>query len=564
MEIHIDRERLAEVFLVEADESLQEMEEALIALEARPNDPELVQTIFRMAHTVKGGAGVLGYTGVAKFTHALEDLLERVRDKKLPVTSRLTDLLLQAVDVVRDLIAAAAGGDHALSAKHQAVLERIHSKSRRDPKGSGKDGGGGDSEAAVPDGAEQELSGAEAAGRPAQHEERRATDATTLRVGIDKLNRLLNVTSEILIGRGHVRSVIEKSVGQGGRELLEIHTQADHLHEELQELVMELRMVPLGPTFRQYIRTVRDLTAAHGKQARIVIEGENVEVDTAVIEHLRDPLTHMIRNAVDHGIERPAERKALGKDPTGLVTLRAYHRAGSVVVQVSDDGAGLNRNAIRERARRQGGFGETDNLSDRELLALVFEPGFTTTESVTELSGRGVGMDVVRRNIEALRGSVGLESRAGEGTTVTIQLPLTLAIIEGLSVGVMGETYVIPMDSVVECVDLPAGEQSNGSGQGVIHLRGEPLPYVRLRHLFRLEGAAPERENVVVIQHEGKLAGLAVDVLHGDAQAVIKPLEGTWKQSAGIAASTILGDGRVGLILDVPALMREVVAAEVV
>ncbi|HWU37949.1 MAG TPA: ATP-binding protein, partial [Candidatus Acidoferrum sp.] len=293
----------------------------------------------------------------------------------------------------------------------------------------------------------------------------------TLRVDLEKLDRILNLTGEIAIARGRLRQMLEERVGRAGEEVLEAHLEADRLYLELQELVMKARMVPVGPTFRQFVRTVRDMATATGKSVRLLIEGEDVEVDTRVIEHLRDPLTHMIRNAVDHGIEPPQVRQSQGKDPCGRVTLQAYHEAGSIVIRLADDGAGLDRDRIVERAKSQGIAAEPEKLTDAEICQIVFEPGFSTAESVTDLSGRGVGMDVVRRNVEALRGSVVIDGRQGEGTTITIRLPLTLAIIEGFGVGVGDETYVIPLEAVQECLELSA-EAKSQNGRGVINLRG--------------------------------------------------------------------------------------------
>jgi two-component system chemotaxis sensor kinase CheA len=270
----------------------------------------------------------------------------------------------------------------------------------------------------------------------------------------------------------------------------------------------------------------------------------------------------MIRNAVDHGIEPPHARKARGKDPCGRVTLRASHDAGSIVIQVADDGAGLDRKRIIERAMSLGIVAEPEKLPDAEIYGLIFEPGFSTAETVTDLSGRGVGMDVVRRNVDALRGSVAIDSRPGEGTTITIRLPLTLAIIEGFGVGVGDETYVIPLEAVLECVELPAQEQHQGNGHGVLYLRGRVLPYLRLRKLFALGDRAPSRENVVIVQHGDGQAGIAVDVLYGASQAVIKPLGELFEGLPGIAGSTILGNGRIALILDVPSLLRQAVGRQ--
>jgi len=333
----------------------------------------------------------------------------------------------------------------------------------------------------------------------------------------------------------------------------------DALFIELQEQIMKVRMVPIGPMFQRHIRTVRDIAQMMGKTARLQIEGGDVEVDTTVIEHLNDPLTHMIRNTMDHGIESPEKRKAAGKDPCGTVTLRAFHDAGNIVIQMEDDGAGLNRRRILEKARAKGLLTEAQNPSDDEVYRLIFEPGFSTADKVTDMSGRGVGMDVVRRNIESLRGTVALESREGQGIKFNMRLPLTMAIIEGFMVGVQEETCVIPLDAVVECLEMPAEQRENDREAGFINLRGEPLPYLRLRNVFQFEVKRSGRENIVIVQHAGGRAGLAVDLLYGESQAVIKPLGKLFHGLPGVSGSTILGNGRVALILDVPSLVREAV-----
>ena len=315
-------------------------------------------------------------------------------------------------------------------------------------------------------------------------------------------------------------------------------------------------MVPIGPSFHQHVRTVRDVGAAQGKQARLVVEGEDVEVDTAVVEWVRDPLTHMVRNALDHGIESPEARRTAGKDPVGRVVLRAFHEAGAMVIQVSDDGAGLDRERIARKAAALG-LADPARMTDDDVARVVFEPGFSTAEKVTELSGRGVGMDVVRRNVEALRGSVSIDSVEGRGTSVTIRVPLTLAIIQGFKVGVAGEVYILPLDAVVECIELPRDETAAGAPSGIVSLRGKPLPYLRLRRLFGIGGEPPARENVVVVRHGAHDAGIAVDALHGESSTVIKPLGTMFKGLPGVAGSSILGNGRVALILDVPGLLRE-------
>ena len=317
---------------------------------------------------------------------------------------------------------------------------------------------------------------------------------------------------------------------------------------------MRARMVPAGPFFRRYTRTIRDLAAAHGKNARLVIVGGDVEIDTSAVEMLRDPLAHMIRNAIDHGIEPSSQRVAAGKPAVGCVTLEARHEAGSIIMRVSDDGAGLDADAIAARAAALGL--DASRLTESEMWRLIFEPGFSTAAAVTDLSGRGIGMDVVRRAVDALRGTIGIATRAGQGTTFAIRLPLTLAMIDGFAVSVGEESYVVPVECVVECVELPAAERGDDP-TGVLLLRDEIVPFVRLRRLFALGGETPARENVLVVQHDGAKAGLAVDALHGAGQAVIKPLGRYFDQVPGIAGSSILGNGRVALVLDVPELLRQ-------
>jgi two-component system chemotaxis sensor kinase CheA len=367
---------------------------------------------------------------------------------------------------------------------------------------------------------------------------------------------MLDLSGEIAIARGRLGEMLEGGAASR-EELLEAHREADRLYLDLQELIMKARMVPIGPSFHQHVRTLRDGATAMGKQARLVVEGEEVEVDTAVVEWVRDPLTHMVRNAIDHGLETPDVRRARGKDPVGRIVLRAAHEAGAMVIEVSDDGAGLDRRRIAQKAAALGLVADAARMTDDDLARVLFEPGFSTADHVTEISGRGVGMDVVRRNVEALRGSVSIESEEGRGTRITIRVPLTLAIIQGFKVGIGDEIYILPLESVVECVELPAEATAESASCGVLSLRGKPLPFLRLRAHLGLAGAPPPRENVVVVQHGSLVAGLAVDALHGESSTVVKPLGSLFKGIPGVAGSSILGNGRVALILDVAGLLRE-------
>ena len=527
----IDMAAILPVFLAEAEENLAQMEDALLALEASPGDAEALNTVFRAAHTLKGNAANLGLAPVAEFAHEVEDVLDRLREGAIVLTAPLAGLLLRAVDALRVLVPAAVAGLDELPEADRALLERIADC-------AGGRGCGEDDEEGPP-----------AAAHPAAVEARRPT----LRVRVDSLDRALDLVGEIAIARGRLGQLLAD--GAPRETLAEAHEDADRLHQELQESVMCLRMVPLGPVFRPSLRTVRDLAFANGKLCRVVVEGEDVEVDTSVVEHLRDPLTHLVRNAVDHGIELPDTRRRAGKDPCGTVTLTARHEGGSIVVRMSDDGAGLDRARIAARARALDLASDPERLSDAELFRLILEPGFSTAETVTDLSGRGVGLDVVRRGVEALRGSLAIESRPGQGTAFTLRLPLTLALVEGFAFAAGGETFIVPLEAVVECMELPR-VRHEGVGEGVVSLRGAPLPYLRLRDALALPGVAPRRESMVVVRHESGNAGLVVDTLLGATQSVVKPLGTAFDSVSGFSGSTILGSGRVGLILDVPVLVR--------
>jgi two-component system chemotaxis sensor kinase CheA len=468
----------------------------------------------------------------------VESLLERVRARALRVDDVLVTLLLRSVDLLRASVAEAAAGR---SAPPEVVplRERLRLAAQGEPPEQGPAPAGPRSAAPA---------GPVAASA--------ASTARSLRVDISKLDRMLNLAGEIAISRGRLTDMLERRTSLTVDEILEEHRETDRLYLDLQDLIMQARMVPLGPTFQQHYRTVRDVAGAQRKQVRLVLEGEDVEVDTRVVEHIRDPLMHMIRNAADHGIEAPDERRAGGKDPCGRLTLRAFHEGALVVIQLEDDGRGLDRERIVRRAVERGLLAEGAPLADQDVYALIFEPGFSTAERVTEVSGRGVGMDVVRRNVDALRGSVSVESRPGRGATISLRLPLTLAIIQGFRVGVAGEVYILPLEAVSECVELPAGSERGRCG--VLNLRGRPLPFLRLRDQFGLGGDPPVRENVVVVQHAGAPVGLAVDALLGESQTVIKPLGRMFQGVRGVSGSAILGDGRVALILDVGGLLREV------
>lgn len=375
----------------------------------------------------------------------------------------------------------------------------------------------------------------------------------SIRVDAEKLDQLINLVGELVIaGAG------TSLTAQGGdtAAMLEAASTMNRLIEEVRDNALNLRMVQIGDTFNRFQRVVRDVAKQLGKDIHLVIDGAETELDKTVVEKIGDPLMHLVRNSMDHGIETAVVRTAAGKPAQGTLRLNAFHDAGSVVIEVSDDGGGLPREKILNKAVERGIVATGQSLSDREIYTLIFEPGFSTAEQVSDLSGRGVGMDVVRRNIEALRGAIEIDSIPGQGTTIRIRLPLTLAIIDGFLVGIGESSYVIPLDLMEECVELPPGQR----GANHINLRGQLLPFLRLRQLFELPAASLDtREQIVIVQFGQSRAGLVVDALHGEFQTVIKPLGAMFNDLSGISGSTILGSGEVALILDVPNLIHKVV-----
>ena len=555
----IDRDFLMKVFQEESRDNLASLEEALVALEERPADVELLKLIFRMVHTLKGSAAMIGLQDLADFAHTLEDVLDDLRKGKIAAHSDLITLLLQMVDVLRATVQDAVAGRAASTPERLALMRRIEEVAGR----AGQDAPAGAPVAAAGSPVAPAPDAAGRAAAPAPVEAGAGVDRRrTLRVGLDHLDRMLTLSGEIAIARLRVRQGLE-GLGKGAEALLETDRLTDGLFLDLQELILRVRMVPIGPIFRQHLRTVRDVAGSLGKTARLVIEGGDVEVDARVVEHLKDVLVHLVRNALDHGIETPEARRRAGKDPCGQVVLRARHEGSSIDIEMEDDGAGLNRERIVARARALGvGPADPGALSDAELFRLIFQPGFSTAEIVSDISGRGVGLDVAVRNVEAMGGTIEASSTAGRGTVMRLRIPLTLSIIAGLSVGTAGDTYVIPLDSVVECLEMPAEERRRPGPAGLLNLRGSVLPYVRLRHLFGLGEARSGRENVVVLRQGTARAGLVVDALYGERQAVIKPLGRMFQNLPGVSGSTILGDGRVALILNAPALMREAAARQ--
>lgn len=535
-----DREAVVASFLAETAEGLGLMEQSLLAMESNASDPEFLANIFRVAHSLKGNATSLDFEELAGFAHVVEDLLDVLRQEHSTPGPELLTLLLKAVDELRVMLPSFASGRRELTAAQQElrrqIAREVQTRSKRVLK-------------TVPSSTDSAAT--------AKSDALPGIMPRTLRADVEKLDRILNLTGEIVTAQNRLRQMIEKLGDEKGSALLEMHREAERLYMDLQGEVMRIRLVPVGPLFRQFARSVRDLAGSHGKLARLEVVGADAEVDTRVLEQLKDPLLHLIRNAIDHGLEKPSVRQSQGKSPSGVIRLSAVHSGGYIIVKLQDDGAGFNRAKILEKAKRIGIFSDKDDIRDQDLYELVFQAGFSTADSVTDLSGRGVGLDVVRRNIDGLRGTVEISSEEGKGTTIIVRLPLTLTIIEGFSVTVADETFVVPLEYVTECVELPAEQRSSGAS-GILNLRGKALPYMRLRDIFHIPGEAPNKENVVVVELNEFQAGIAVDRLLGGMQIVVKPLGRALRGVAGITGSTVLGDGRVGLIVDVPSLIRSV------
>jgi two-component system chemotaxis sensor kinase CheA len=379
--------------------------------------------------------------------------------------------------------------------------------------------------------------------------EAKAQETRSIRIDADKLDQLINLVGELIVAAASTDIVARRTRVP---EVQACTATLSNLVQSVRDNALQLRMVRIGATFNRFQRVVHDVSRELGKDIELVVSGEETELDKMVVERITDPLTHLIRNALDHGIESAEGRRASGKSARGKVRLDAYHDSGQIVIEVGDDGGGLKRERILAKAVERGLVAPAAVLSDTEIYGLIFEPGFSTADKVTNLSGRGVGMDVVKRNITALRGSVSVDSQEGLGTTVKVRLPLTLAIINGFLVGVGKSVFVVPLEMIDECVDFSAA-----TGHDFTNLRGNVLPFVRLRELFAIEGAKGQRENIVVVKHAGHKTGLVVDTLLGEFQTVIKPLGRIFSQLKCISGSSVLGTGEVALILDVPALIRQ-------
>ena len=599
-------------FLIESNENLDRLDQELVKLESEPSSKELLASIFRTIHTIKGSCGFLGFSHLEKVAHAGESLLSKLRDGQVTLDAEITSALLAMVDAVRRMLAQIQSTEHDGDDDHSELLERLkrcqNRESSPESSASGQRESAGESEqksagkVEASDLAEHvpvpgkiggvlvnrgDISPADLAmalkeqekgdrrpvgeilvsmglGKPEDiSQAQQILAAETVRVGVTLLDKLMNLVGELVLARNQLLQ-FSNSIHDAGFHA--VSQRMNLIATELQEDVMKTRMQPIGNIWNKFPRTVRDLALNCGREVRLEMEGQDTELDRTIIEAIKDPLTHLVRNAIDHGIEAPAARKQAGKDSTGKLKLRAFHEGGQVNIEVSDDGAGLNAERIRRKAMDRGLINtqQAARMNDREVFNLIFLPGFSTAEQVTNISGRGVGMDVVKTNIEKIGGAVDVQSTSGQGTTVRIKIPLTLAIVPALMVSCGGERFAIPQVSLLELVRLEADGAGGGiemvHGAPVYRLRGNLLPLVHLDRELQLRPAGSKGDsaaaNIVVLQAESRQFGLVVDGILDTEEIVVKPLGKQLKGINAYSGATIMGDGRVALILDVLGLAQ--------
>ena len=554
IDFNCDPDLLAE-FVSDSDEHLSNAEEQLLVIESEPNNAEALNAIYRAFHTVKGLSSFLGLEDTRNLAHQAESMFNMARDGQLTLTGDSFEVALASVDGLKRQVRLAEqwlGSQGKLQVDEHlptllsaidavnsgtapsSIVQNVQRSSQDESDATNSSGGAGGS---APSKTPQAVQVKE-----------------TIKVDRDRLDKLINVIGELMIGHAMVEQEFADQITETGNESFAL-SQLDKTVRDLQELSLSLRMVPVGTVFHKMARIVRDLGRKLGKDIKFKTEGDETELDKTVVDQIGDPLLHMVRNAADHGIETPAERAAAGKPPQGNVTLRAYHQGGNIFLEIADDGKGLDRDVLLKKAIEKGIVGENDTLSEAEIFNLILAPGFSTAKQVTDVSGRGVGMDVVRRNVEALQGSVSITSRKGEGSTVVIRLPLTLAILDGLSIRVGQEVFIVPILSVIESFRPTPKDLKRIAGKGeVVMVRGEVLPLLRLDQLLgvaRDTHADNDSQLLVIVEDRGKKYALLVDDLLGQSQVVIKNLEANYQKVDGLAGATIMGDGRIALILDV-------------
>lgn len=533
---------LLEAFLEESTESLQALERALLLLENDTLDSGAVNSAFRAAHTIKGNASSIGLDAITGLAHAIEGALGHVRDGSLLPERHVVDSLLGGADALAVLLAAEARGEPA-PWKADAAMAALSALASTGTQLTGAPIG--PTQPPDPTTPPPELP----PGGP---------ESASIRVATERVDQLVNLAGELVVTQSVVAQLVANLTPERLPLLREAVAELERHSREIQERVMSIRMLPLGHLFARLPRLVRDLASRTGKEVALVVSGEDTEVDKSVIEKIGDPLVHLIRNGVDHGIESAEERARAGKEARGTLSVRAGQSGSLIFIEVGDDGAGLDRDRILRAALAAGIVTAAHDLDDEAVYALIFAPGLSTASTVTDVSGRGVGMDVVKQNVEALGGTISIASERGRGVRIRIELPLTLAILDGQLVRVGDQTYVVPLVNVVESRRPVTAELGTVLGQGdVLRLRDEVLPIVRLHRLLGVEPVSQTLLDgilIVVESARGRVA-LLVDGLLGQHQVVVKSLEPNFERVDGVAGATILGDGHVSLILDVSGLV---------
>ena len=557
-----DMQELVQDFLVETNEIIENLDHDLVELESNQNDLELLNKIFRGAHTMKGSSSFLGFNKLAELTHHAEDILNKLRKGEMVVTREIMDTLLEFVDKTKQIISDIENGTD--NTDCTSVIEDLKLASEGKLTSKTKN-----TSAAQPAQAAQPAAAPapKPQAAPKQEAPKVVHQATpveqTIRVDVSRLDSLVNLVGELVLSRNMLSQIAGELENKFENEYLVeqllVATNSIGMNTtELQLAIMKTRMIAIGKVFNKFPRVVRDIARDTGKEIELIISGEETELDKQVIESIGDPLLHMIRNSCDHGVETPDVRLAKGKPRMGTVLLSAYHEGNHVVIEIKDDGAGMDPDKLKRKAMEKGviTLDEANNMDDKQAFGLIFKPGFSTADKITNISGRGVGMDVVRTNIEKLNGIITIDSKINEGSTFYLKLPLTLAIIQALLVEVAGETFAIPLASVVETVRITNEEIHSFEGREVLKLRDRVLSLVRLDEAFALDELEQDEIYVVVVALAEKQLGFIVDKLIGQEEIVIKSLGEYLGGNPGIAGATITGDGRVRLILDVSGVIE--------
>ncbi len=600
-----DNEEMREIiqdFLAEAEEMLEGLDTYFVQLEANPDDKTLLNEIFRAAHSIKGSAGFIGLNRIVDVAHHAENVLNQLRQGMMRAEPAVVDIILEAMDALKLLVGEVKSGKpveldiEGLNMKLDLLLqwgEDVQTESEREAAGvhvpQEEAPTAGDIEEMPGEPSEEDASPSpvlrepvktEVAVAPAPRPSAPAVEGVTpvpvagevdqtIRVETSRLDNVMNLVGELVLGRNRLVRLSSDIADQSEweirtKDIAEAVTQLSRVTTDLQLAVIKTRMQPIKKVLGKFPRMVRDLSRKMGKEAVLELSGEETELDKSVIEEIGDPLVHIIRNAIDHGIESPEDRMRIGKRTEGVIRISAYQEGNSIVIEVSDDGKGIDANRIREKAvsKKLITQADADRMSDAETLNIIFLPGFSTAEKVTDVSGRGVGMDVVRTNISKINGSVDIRTRPGEGSTFIIRLPLTIAIIQALMVSIGSEVYAVPLQTVVETVKITESDIKTLSGSDVLNLRNQVLPLLRLRDEFKVpvNGEPDARKNryVVVVQLGSRLLGLVVDRLPYQEEVVIKSMGPFLSGIRGMAGATITGDGKVVLILDVGEILQDI------